>query len=389
MSMSRRRILATLAAAGGAGALSGTGASALFRDREGVNGRLTTGIVDVVGEYWLLSGPGFDGDFDRSDPDGVVDGPQISVPIGTLDEDRTRGSMLFRFALPQPDGAVNNPVSLWLRTECPPSNALAEFLEVRLSYASADGTRGATITRGSLREVTDALRTGYRLDPAGDPTDGTPDCLTDELFVLVEYDLGEYVGTATTGLPLFIAAVQCRNAGSQSSPFPDDAIDTPCEEALVCDCCQAIGKVEISGPPFQVGSTYGFTEGTTDYALRVTGVDGNAGVAFELIPWNGQTVPPLCEVQVKGGSVDEIYSRHAEEFGFDTAVLEGTSDGLVYAPMNPNSGQRYDISYVLVKVCAPSIADGSCPEDLVRPAATSGQLSKSRRPAEQSGGKDE
>lgn len=372
MTLSRRRVLAALAAAGGAGALTGSGTGALLRDDERFGAGLTAGTVDIVGEYWLLSGPGADGDFDPEAPDGTVDGPHVDVPVGLLTDAEPTGSLLLRFALPQDGAGVNNPARVWLRTECPPANTLAEFLQVRLSYADADGTRIGPITNWrSLRELADLLRTGYHLDPDGDPTDGTHECLTDELFVLVEYDLGSYVGTETVALPLYVAAVQCRNA-DPTSPFPESVIDEECEVGYTCECCWAIGKVELDDAPFAVGETYEFTEGLVGYAIHVTGVDGDSGVAFELVATDGRTVPPLCAVHVKGGPDDERYERRSGEIGFDTTVLDGASDGLVSAPPNPNSGGRYGISYVLVKVCAPTVAGGDCPEDLVTPAASVG-----------------
>lgn len=371
MTLSRRRVLAALAAAGGAGALTGSGTGALLRDDERFGAGLTAGTVDIVGEYWLLSGPGADGDFDPEAPDGTVDGPHVDVPVGLLTDAEPTGSTLLRFALPQDGAGVNNPARVWLRTECPPANTLAEFLQVRLSYADADGTRIGPITGWrSLRELADLLRTGYHLDPDGDPTDGTHECLTDELFVLVEYDLESYVGTETVALPLYVAAVQCRNA-DPTSPFPESVIDEECEVGYTCECCWAIGKVELDDAPFAVGETYEFTEGLVGYAIHVTGVDGDSGVAFELVATDDSPVLPLCEVQVKGGPNDERYERSAGTFGTDTTTLDGTTDGVVYAPDNPNSGGRYGISYVLVSVCVPE-TDGECPADVVAPAASVG-----------------
>lgn len=376
MTTSRRRVLAALAAAGGAGALTGSGSGALLGDASRFDERLTSGVLDVVADYWLLSGPGSGagGGFDVSDPDGVVDGPTIDVPVDTLSGDEPAGSMLLRFALPQPADAVNNPGNLWLRTACPPASALAEALQVRLSYADADGTRGSTIADGSLREVADALRTGVHLDPDGDPATDTPGCLTDELFVRLEYDLGDYVGTGTTALPLSFVAVQCRNTDSAVSPFATADRDDECESPSGCECCQAIGTVELEGT-FRPGTTYAFDEGTSDYAIDVTAVDGESGVAFDLVSTDGGSAPSLCAVHVKGGPDDERYGRRDGEFGSGTSVLEGTTDGLVSAPVNPNNGKRYGVSYVLVKVCTPALGDGDCPADLTRPAASVGRSS--------------
>lgn len=371
MSLTRRHVLASLAA-GGAGALTWTGTGALLSDVETGRNRLTTGIVDLRVEYWLVSGPSAVGGIDPSDPDGVVDGPRIDVPIETLDDDEPRGSMLVRFALPRPEGGVNNPASLWLRTACPTQDPLAEFLGLRLSYATPDGTVDTTVAEGSLRDVAERFRAGERLAPATSTDENG--CLTDELFVLVEYDLGLFVGEGTTSLPLYVAATQCRNTDPDINPFGTVDVET-CEPVTACDCCWAIGKVEIDDGGFTAGRTYDFTEGVVGYGIHVTDTDGESGVAFEVVATDshaaGGAVPPLCEVQVKGGTDDKQYPRKPDERGTATGSLEGTVDGVVYAPENPDSGGRYGISYVLVKVCAPE-AGRDCPDDLVEPAASVG-----------------
>ena len=363
MSLTRRHVLASLAA-GGAGALTGTGSAALLGDTETGRNSLTTGLVDLQIEYWLVDGPGAVGRIDPADPDGVVDGSRIDVPIETLDDDEPRGSMLVRFALPQPDGGVNNPASLWLRTACPTPDPLAEFLELRLSYATADGTVDTTIAAGSLREVAEQFRAGVRLDPAN-ATDEN-DCLADETFLLVDYDLGLYVGEGTTSLPLYVAATQCRNADPTANPFPAVS-EADCPPGDDCDCCWAIGKVEIDDGGFTTGQTYEFTEGVIGYGIHVTDTDGDDGVAFELVSTAGGIAPPLCEVRVKGGRNEAVYGRTADTYGTGTDTLDGNTDGLVYTPPNLSNGKGYGISYVLVKVCAPEVGR-DCPEDLVRSA---------------------
>jgi hypothetical protein len=376
MSLSRRRVLAALATVGGAGAIAGSGTAALLGDTERTGGRLTTGTVDLVVSSWdLAAANGFD--FDPADPDGVADGPRLSIPLQVTGETDRR--TLLRFGLPQRAGRPNNPASLWLRADCPPAATLAEFLDVELSYATADGTPGARIVRGSLREVADSLRGGLRLDGDGDPANGT-DCLTDEVYVLVEYDLDGYVGSETTRLPIEALAVQCRNSDPGANPFP--AAGPACEPAFVCDCCWTVGKVETDDP-LEAGRTYRFDEGLVGYGLRVTDVDGDSGVAFDLVSTDGDPVYPLCSVAVKGGRDDVVYDRTDGSVDTTTDALDGAVDGLVYAPENPNSGGRYAISYVLVSVCAPALADGSCPADVASGAASVGS-----GPRPKSGGPD-
>ena len=122
MTLSRRRVLAALATAGGAGALTGNATSALLRDIEAGSLGLTTGLVDIVVEYW--ENPA--GAIDQSAPDGVVDGPHVTLPIGT--PDGTSGRTVLRVSLPQDEGP-NNPASLWLKGDCPDGTTLAEFLQ--------------------------------------------------------------------------------------------------------------------------------------------------------------------------------------------------------------------------------------------------------------------
>ena len=361
MTLTRRRVLAALAAAGGAGALAGQGTGAILRDSEGTGGGLTAGLVDLTVAYW--QGDPTAADLDN--PDGVADGPRLALPIA-VPGDGSEGRALLRFSLPESARGVNNPASLWLRADCPPQTTLAELLGVRLRYADADGTAGPRIEAGSLRAVAEGLRTGRRLD--GDPSNGF-DCLTDDLFVLVEYDLRSYVGSETVEFALDVAAVQCRNGDPDRNPFAPSSPD-PCPPAWRCDCCWPVGKVEVD-EPLEAGRSYAFDEGLVGYALDVTAVDGDSGVAFELVSTDDGPVLPLCAVEVKGGPDDTRYSRaDADTYGFDTGSLRGAVDGVVSAPANPNSGGRYGISYVLVSVCAPTLESGDCPELLTKPAAS-------------------
>lgn len=357
MTLTRRRVLAALAA-GSAGGLTGYGTSALLRDREAHSLAVTTGIVDATVAYWLDVG---DDAPDLSAPDGTVDGARVDVRPHTLHAHSTQRT-LFRFALPQTAGAVNNPANVWLRTACPDQSTLADRLSVRFSYSDATGGPGATIAAGSLRAVADALADGRRLD--GDPSTPGSDCVTDELFVLAEYELGAYVGSDTVSLPVSFAAVQCRNTDPDRNPFPATD-DGGCPPGDDCECCWAIGKVEADRP-LRAGDTYPFDEGLAGYALAVTAVDGDSGVTFELVTTDGTPALPLCAVEVKGGPGFERYARTDGEFGFETGVLDGAADGVVSAPVNPNNGKRYGISHVVVSVCAPALDDGGCPEDQTR-----------------------
>lgn len=363
MTLTRRRVLAALAAAGGAGALTGTGTAAMFRDTERLDASMVAGTVDLVVEYELLTGPGTGG----SDGQGIINGSRVNLPVGALGPDADAGSMLLTFALPQRGDAVNNPAALWLATDCPvpASTALAEAIRVTVSYADcASGTRLHRIADGSLREVADDLRDGYRVD--GDHTTPGDGCLTDAVCLLVEYELGGYIGTETVDLPLWFAAVQCRHA-TPTNPF-DGSGTTPCLTADPCPCCRTLGKLEFEdgtqpglGDSYADPGTYTFTQGESDYGLEIYDTvnkdDGRetVGVAFRLVSLAGGITPPLCTAAVKGGPGFEQYDR-ADGLSADTADLPGSdADGIVYAP------EGTAISHVTVCVCTAESAD-DCPD---------------------------
>ena len=363
MTVTRRRLLGALAA-GSAGGLTGRGAAALLGDRERTNNALTAGLVDIVVEYWQDIGT--DGP-DLSAPDGVGDGAlDVRVEFG---DGETASRDLFRISLPQDRGGVNNPTSVWLGADCPAGSTLAELLVVTLSYSDGDGEAGPTIASGPLREVASDLRAGVRLD--GGRTTDTDGCLTDELFVLAEYELPDSVGTETVSLPLTVAGLQCRNTPASLNPFGEPTLD-PCPPGYSCDCCWLAGKVEVE-TPLEAGVTYPFDEGLADYGVAVTDVDGGAGVAFELVASGDAPPLPLCAVDIKGGRGYALYSRpDGGTVGFDTTVLDGADDGLIYAPANDDSGGNYDISHILVGVCVPRQAEGSCPDALVERVPSGG-----------------
>jgi hypothetical protein len=357
MTVSRRRVLAAIAAAGGTGGFawtaSGAGTTAMLRDDEEFEASLTAGTLDLTIEYEILAGPGADGP-ERS---GTVDGPRVRLPIGALGVDEPSGRTLLTFSLPQRGRAVNNPAALWVATRCPDpaATSLGEALRLTLSYADCEtGARVSRIADGSLREVATALRGGRRID--GDPATGTLDCLIDRVCLLAEYELVGYVGSETVDLPLWASATQCRHA-TPTNPFA--GIDAaPCPAGDICTCCRTLGKLELeAGAQPGLGEntvdpgTYAFTEGSSDYGLEIydtaTTDEGAIGVAFRLVALSGDVVPSLCTVAVKGGPGFEQYDRDNGTI-VDSADLPGSDDdGLVYAP------EGTEISHVTVCVCTP------------------------------------
>lgn len=356
--LGRRRVLAALAGAAGAGALSGLGTTAVLGDRATLAAPLGVGAVDLAIGYRVWSGPNAD-----RHTETVVNGTHVDLPISRLTADERSGSVLLRFFLPDLGDVVNNPVALWLRTRCPPPTGLSESLFVTLSYADCDtGVPGDRILSGSLRSVANKLRNGTRLD--GDPTTDRVDCLTDEVCLLVEYDLADdYVGSETTELALEAGAVQCRNNEPVANPFDPVA---SCPVGETCDCTY-LGKVEFDDD-IPVG-TYAFTEGERGYEIEVYDNDDDvetSRIAFRVRHATEDVRPDLCRVVVKTanrratGLDDTATYEPSGAYTNDTASLELTSadgepvtDGLLTAP-----GGEKAISYVAVYVCSASLPDG-------------------------------
>lgn len=360
MTVTRRRILAAVAATGGAGALMGTGTTAMLRDTERYDASITAGTVDLRAEYELLTGPG------AGEPDGqgIIDGPRVRLPIGSLSPTAASGSMRLTFELPQRGNAVNNPAALWLATDCPApaSTTVAESIHVVVSYADChSGSRLQRVTAGSLREVADDLREGFRVD--SDPSTAGDDCLVDTVCLLIEYELDGYIGTETVALPLWFAALQCRNSSPQN-PFAGVDSD-PCPAADPCPCCNTLGKLEFEddtqsglSESFATPGVYAFNNGDPDYGLEIydtadkDGGSETVGIAFRLVSFTGGNAPPICTVAVKGGRGYEQYDR-TDGLSADTLSLPGSdTNGIVYAP------EGTAISHVTVCVCtADSKAD--------------------------------
>lgn len=389
MTVSRRRVLAALAATGGVGGFAWTaseaGTTAVLRDDEKFEAALTAGTVDLTIEYEILSGPGAD----TAERYGIADGPRVRLPIETLGADGMSGRTLFTFSLPQRGQAVNNPAALWLATDCPTPAAtdLGEALQLTLSYAHCEaGDRLDPIAGGSLREVATALRGGRQID--GDPTTRGVDCLTDQVCLLVEYELTDYIGSETVDLPLWASATQCRHA-TPTNPFA--GIDTgPCLPAEDCTCCRTLGKIELgNGNQPGIGESqiepgvYAFTEGSSEYELDVyqtVDKDDSAetiGVAFRLKNRTdrNRTVPRLCTVWVKGGPGAKSYDRD-DSTRTDTVGLTGSdADGIVYAP------DGTAISNILVCICTndPEADCSGCSDPSLTPGSNgNGQGSKDR-----------
>ncbi|MFW5964130.1 MAG: hypothetical protein ACOCQM_04630 [Natronomonas sp.] len=346
MTLSRRRVLAALATAGGAGAVTGGGTAALLYDEERLTGAIGAGAVDLAVAYEVLAGP-------NTGETGTANGSALKLPVADLTGSTDSGRTLLTVSLPDLAAAVNNPAAVWLRMECPPASSLSESLSVRLSYADCEtGARGDTIADGSLLSVADTLRNGRLLD--ADPESGSVDCLTEELCLLVEYGLDGYVGSDTTALAFDIHGVQCRNDETRANPFPSRPA---CDASEPCECCRYVGKLELEpgqdpgiGDSYIEPGVYAFTEGGDGYEIEIYDTvekddgDETTAVAFRLHRTDGGTPEALCEVGIKAGDGDPRRYTAGTQPTDDTASLE--DGGLLYA----DDGRG--ISHITVSVCS-------------------------------------
>ncbi|MFW6002991.1 MAG: hypothetical protein ACOCPT_01040 [Halanaeroarchaeum sp.] len=353
MKLSRRQLLAAVGGIGTAGVVAGSGTAAVLHSNTGFESSIQTGVLDLAVTYEILVGPGAD---DSASNHGTVNGSRLDIPIATLSASEPAGSTLVTFGPPATAERENNPAGLWIATDCPipAGTGLAEA--ITLSIATADCDTGAVlqpIYEGSVREVGEALQTGHRID--GDPTTEGIDCLRDTVCVRFDYELEGYVGDESVDLPLWFAALQCRN-DQTVNPFADRPANI-CPTGDDCPCCQTLGKLELEtgtpgmGDSFIEPGTYAFTEGDRNYGLEIyateTKDDGQetTGVAFRLVNVAdpSASVPRLCMVAVKGGPGFIQYDGNGTTRE-DTAGLP-TTDGIVSAP------DGHAISHVTVCVC--------------------------------------
>jgi hypothetical protein len=357
-SMSRRRVLASLGAAGALSAVGGSGTVAFFADEERPAADFLAGEVDVSVECddCTLRGGRLEIDFDALDP-GESGSKTVTVTVDS-------GS---------------NPVSLWLRTTCPPAvDPLGEALRTRLSVSTdCDGDADEQLFPtdaewGSLTELRRTLADGVRIDD---------ECLDAESSrcLLLEYELPADTtwaveSEATIALDLF--GQQCRHASATAtSPF-----ETRACPGVSCPDCVRLGKLEVTDDPLESGTTYDFEDVFApfdgdghDYALEVLTVtdkvdDGEretvcAGVRL-LRDGTESAAPPLCAVAVGGG-------RPA---GAGRRVGEGPEIEGKPRPADPDARQvEYDVDPPLTRtrgqVCAAhDKSDPTAEADGERPA---------------------
>ncbi|MFW6458850.1 MAG: hypothetical protein ACOCY6_05525 [Halodesulfurarchaeum sp.] len=353
MKLSRRQLLAAIGAIGTAGVVAGSGTAAVLHSKSGFENSIQTGVLDLAVTYDILDGPGAD---DPTSNHGTVNGSRLEIPIATLSASEPVGSTLVTFGPPADADRENNPAGLWIATDCPipAATGLAEAITLSINTADCDtGEVLQPIYEGSVRAVGEALQTGRRID--GNPNTEAIDCLRDTVCLRFDYELEGYFGDESVDLPLWFAAVQCRNEQAVN-PFADRPAN-PCPTGDDCPCCQTLGKLEFEegtpgiGDSFIEPGTYAFAEGDQTYGLEIYATETKdagqetTGVAFRLRNLSDPTaaVPRLCTVAVKGGPGFTQYDGD-ETTQDDTAGLLGT-DGIVSAP------DGYAISHVTVCVC--------------------------------------
>ncbi|ELZ37642.1 hypothetical protein [Halorubrum tebenquichense] len=320
--LSRRRLLAGIGGVGVIGTASGLGTGAYLSNREAF-----TGNAFGAGEVGL-----------------TVDGEPTSgtVAVGPFRVDRTTFD-----ERPRPEtfevGASANPVRVWLATRCPGGDRLGDALEVEVVV------NGESVTGGyrPLAAVERDLATGIRID------DGCLD--PDEGPIVVE--VAPYlpagspdVGGEATDLTFRLYAEQCRHVseGQANAPGSNPFAEVVCEEfAEECPACLELGKADDIEAALAVGDALRLA-GAGSYEIEITEVetkdDGEAvGVAFALRGPDGTAGPAVCAVEIKGGQGTE---RHE----LDPPVTE--TGEVLFAPQNPDKGQRYGISHIVVFVCA-------------------------------------
>lgn len=349
--LSRRRILAGVALAGSAGALTGVGTGAVLADRVRFENRLSAGTLDLR--------VGWNGDSSA--------GP---VPLEIeFSDGETRGEEILRVSLP--DDGSNNQAYAWLGATCPTESALLEHLELTISYADCtDETAldGSELVSGSLLEVAETLTGGVPLDGSRRASVGDEDraCLQpgDELCLLLEWVLDpEYAGEETTAFEFRFVGQQCRHGDATANPFTARKCDAAEDyhgishvEIYVCDdegTPELAGKLElsesgycgqdgISANSIEVGQYVLYPDGDacdepTGYFVDVratrTNEDGETiGLAFELVTDDGGVDPELCRVDVKGGPGVETYDGD----DFDGNATNGV---LTASAKSSNGGQ--------------------------------------------------
>lgn len=340
--LSRRKILAGMAAVGASGATLGAGSGALLTDAELIAGTtLSAGGLDLV-----VSGDGWTSDGTTA---------QLSFDLG-----EEAGSETITVSLP----TESNPAYVWVGSICPENgdDDLAEAIQIDLSYPDGDSITGWM----SLADFQDRLAEGIVLDGDEDASTepGEQTCVEtgEDLELTLSWELNtedlhpQERGYQEIDFTMTFAGYQCRDTDGTANPFAGQ----DCEEPG-CPCCANVGKLEaddVGG--LEENTTYSFTEGSSEYEIQIVDLapDGEepSGVEFTVVGVGDTPDPELCAVFIKGGT---------ETLEFDQSLLTGAPNStgeLLWAPINPKNGERYAISHIVVGICTEQTDDG-CPSE--------------------------
>jgi hypothetical protein len=159
----RRTVLRSLAAAAvvGAGGVAGASTRAVLSDRELFTAASAAGAVDLelaartTGDGGTATQPPQSGPF----PSTFADGDPLAVDFGTVDPDGGPASGSVTVAL----RSCENPARVWLRATGDPG-ALADHVDVVVSYANTCGGPRRTVFQGTLGGFRDAFAAGRPAD---------------------------------------------------------------------------------------------------------------------------------------------------------------------------------------------------------------------------------
>lgn len=269
--LSRRKVLGALATTGGAGALVGTGTSALFTDEETFANNSISASESVAGSVELEV---------DVDPLSDAEGVKYSVNL--------------------PEGVNNNPSHVWVRAKtCPDPLSSADELEVELRLECNGST--VTLERGQLLSVINALRGGRKVE-CGGSNDGQcfqPGESADLVLEVLDVDSG---AAPRVEFVFEFYAEQCRYNIDPDNPFDP----SPDCERTPGHAISFIGFCSESGEPLEP---------------EITQVNSRSDGEPTSVDW--ETGSDVDYVVVKSGQNFTIYSSNSNNRTAGTATTGG------------------------------------------------------------------
>ncbi|WP_136688276.1 CoxS/CutS family dehydrogenase iron-sulfur subunit [Halorhabdus amylolytica] len=197
--LSRREVLAGIAAVGGSGVVGATSGAIVQDDVTVPGGTVSAGAVDL-----------------RVETDGESGESRAGTIDVTLSADARSGNRTVTLVNEE------NPVYPWMRATCLGDDALSEALGMTLSYVGCeDGQESSVVASGeSFTEFADDIVDGIVLD--GRPETTEQHCLEEggRLCLELSWILDEeFRGEFATGFSLEFLGQQCRHNDGDSNPF--------------------------------------------------------------------------------------------------------------------------------------------------------------------------